>query len=416
MTRAQPVSALRRGLLASVLLVAVSAPAIAEAAPHHRLATHWVGAWEGSPASGGPASADQSYRLYVHTSIGGASLRLRFSNRYGAAPLTLRDVTVALPVTPVLPDLAANTLRHVRFAEGNAITIAPGRDELSAPVPLRLRGQAWLAVSFYAPGTYATTTYHQNAWGLSWQTLAGDGDHSADASGSSFRRPVNSWTFLTGVDVMAPTSVSTVVALGDSITDGVASVPEGNTRWPDLLNDRLAALPGGQHFSVVNAGIGGNLVSKDVDDATVGQAGDQRMQWDVFNEPSVSTLILFEGVNDIGKGMSAATIETAYQRILVAAHQRGIRMLISTLTPTAGKVSNEHMNYATLAGTRNQVDQWIESHRSWFDGIVHFGEVVENPLAPETWSPAYTAGDQTHPNPLGLKVMADSIPLRLFQR
>jgi lysophospholipase L1-like esterase len=406
-----------------VLLLVLLAPALthwsaaqAKTPRQHSVTLHWVGAWEGSPESGGAMSEDQSYRLFVHASTGGPSLRLRFSNRYGRTPLSLRDVTVALPITPLTPAVQAATVRPVRFAKGNSLTIAPGEDAISAAVHLRLAGSSWLAVSFFAPGSYPTTTYHQDAWGLNWQTLAGDGDHAGDASGKSFRRPYDSWTFLSGVDVLAPTTVSTVVALGDSITDCVASVPDGNTRWPDLLNDRLAAMPGGQHFSVVNAGIGGNLVSKDRDgNANVGQAADKRMRWDVFDEPDVSTLILFEGVNDIGKGVTAAGLERAYRQILLAAHQRGIRVLISTLTPTAGKVSNEHMDYATLAGTRDQVDHWIADHRSSFDGVLHFGEVVEDPLAPQTWNPAYSAGDQTHPNPLGLKVMADSIPLSLFR-
>lgn len=377
---------------------------------------HWVGAWEGSPDSGGAASDNQSYRLFVHTSIGGRWLRLRFSNRYGRTPLVLRDVTVALPVTPLMSAVQGNTIRQVHFTTGNSLTLAPGQDGVSVPVHATVPGASWLAVSFYAPGSYSATTFHQNSWGLNWQTLAGDGDHAADASGQSFRRPVDSWTFLTAVDVMAPTTVTTVVALGDSITDGVASIPDDNTRWPDLLNARLATDPRGQRFSVVNAGIGGNLVSEDRPASlSVGQAADERMRWDVFDEPHVSTVILFEGVNDIGRGVAATRIEAAYERILAAAHQHGIRVLISTLTPTAGKVSNEHADYATLAGTRDQVDRWIVSHRAPFDGVLHLGEVVENPLAPQTWNPAYGAGDQTHPNPLGLKVMADSIPLRLFR-
>jgi lysophospholipase L1-like esterase len=35
-------------------------------------------------------------------------------------------------------------------------------------------------------------------------------------------------------------AAATVVALGDSITDGNGSTPGANTRWPDALAERLA--------------------------------------------------------------------------------------------------------------------------------------------------------------------------------
>jgi hypothetical protein len=46
--------------------------------------------------------------------------------------------------------------------------------------------------------------------------------------------------------------------------------------------------------------------------------------------------------------------------------------------------------------------------------VLRFATVVANPLDPELWNPLDTVGDQLHPNPLGLQVMADSVPLRLL--
>ena len=55
-----------------------------------------------------------------------------------------------------------------------------------------------------------------------------------------------SWLVLTGVDVLAPRPVNAVVAVGDSITDGVGSAPDADERWTDALSRRLAAA-GGTH-------------------------------------------------------------------------------------------------------------------------------------------------------------------------
>jgi hypothetical protein len=100
-----------------------------------------------------------------------------------------------------------------------------------------------------------------------------------------------------------------------------------NMRWPDLLNRRLRAATGThQRFSVVNAGINGNLVSDEKGGlANYGEPGYLRVGRDVFAEPHVSTLIIFEGVNDVATGQSADKIEAAYEWILSEAHQRGIR-------------------------------------------------------------------------------------------
>lgn len=378
-------------------------------------AAHWVGAWAAAQQSGGPSATDKTYRQLIHTSIGGSSLRLRFSNAYGHKPLVLRDVTVALPSTPTGPGLDAKSVRHVRFASGASVTIPPGKEARSLPLSFDVPADKWLAVSFYAPGEHTSTTYHSQAWGVNWESLPSGTSQASDPSGSSFL-PSFSWTYLAGLDVTAPMSVSTIVALGDSITDCMLSVPHANTRWPDLLNDRLVAQPGGQRFSVVNAGINGNEISEDYGDtADSGEAGMTRIARDVFSVPNVSTLIVFEGVNDIAQGVGADQIIGAYERIIGAAHQRGIRVLISTMTPTLGAMGAGHPNTDTFRNTRQKLNSWLEKNQRRFEGLLHFGEVVQDPVVTDIWNPLYTEGDQTHPNPLGLKVIADSIPLGLLR-
>lgn len=367
--------------------------------------THWVGAWMAGSQSNGPASDDQTYRLLVHTSTGGRSVRLRFSNAYGTAPLVLRHVTVALPArtTAPGPDVVPASVRPVRFGRADTVTVPAGQDRRSSPVAFDVPADGWLAVSFHAPGSAPTTTYHMDAWSLSWQSPPGTGDQVADTAGAALSVPSYSWTYLTGVEVTAPRTVSTVVALGDSITDCVASAPELNQRWPDLLNRRLAARPGTRRFSVVNAGINGNELTEDRGgNADYGAAGVRRLERDVFSVPGVSTLILFEGVNDIGSGRTTAQVVAAYERVVRAAHARGLRVLVSTLTPLP------------LSGTstRSEVNAWVLAHARLFDGVLHLGEVVQAPGAAELWHPLYGAGDETHPNPAGVQLMADSIPLQ----
>jgi hypothetical protein len=160
--------------------------------------------------------------MLIHTSIGGSELRLRFDNSYGTRPVTLRDVTVALPTSGVSSSVVPGTLRHVRFASGDSTTITVGAGVRSLPLTFAVPADAWIAVSFYAPGDYSKTTHHGTAWGLNWTTPGGGGDHAADVDGSAFI-PATEWTYLSGLDVVAAQDVSTIVTLGDSITDGLSA-------------------------------------------------------------------------------------------------------------------------------------------------------------------------------------------------
>ncbi|MBO7942913.1 SGNH/GDSL hydrolase family protein, partial [Streptomyces sp. S9] len=56
--------------------------------------------------------------------------------------------------------------------------------------------------------------------------------------------------YLSGIYVESARRARSVVAFGDSITDGAASTPNRNRRWPDALAERLA--PRG--IAVLNAG------------------------------------------------------------------------------------------------------------------------------------------------------------------
>lgn len=65
-----------------------------------------------------------------------------------------------------------------------------------------------------------------------------------------------------------------------------------NTRWPDVLAERLA----GSGIGVLNAGISGGRLLKD----GMGRAGLVRASRDVFAQPGVKAVIVKFGTNDIG--------------------------------------------------------------------------------------------------------------------
>ena len=143
--------------------------------------------------------------------------------------------------------------RAVTFGGAAVVTVSRGQDALSDPVDLALPALAHLAVTVHVPeGAGASTIHdvgHQTAY-----FLRGDATMVAVFPAGE---PKASRHFLTGVEVEAGRGAGTVVVLGDSMTDGVGSTPDGNARWPDALATRLQAHPSTASIAVVNAGIAG---------------------------------------------------------------------------------------------------------------------------------------------------------------
>src|SRR5207247_6861873 len=106
-----------------------------------------------------------------------------------------------------------------------------------------------------------------------------------------------SWYYLSGLDVRSSGSAGTLVAFGDSITDGVQSTVGGNDRWPNDLARRLDTV-GGPTLSVADGGIGGNRVL--TASRCCGASAEARFARDALDQPGVRDVIVLEGINDIG--------------------------------------------------------------------------------------------------------------------
>ena len=76
-----------------------------------------------------------------------------------------------------------------------------------------------------------------------------------------------------------------------------------NRRWPDVLGRRLRAA--GRSLAVVNAGITGNRVLRRGTDGggpgAYGPAALERLDNRRIGQQGVTTVILLEGINDIGR-------------------------------------------------------------------------------------------------------------------
>ena len=83
-------------------------------------------------------------------------------------------------------------------------------------------------------------TWHAASFMTSYITDPGAGDHTADQDDEAFPHSTTSWFYLAGLEVRRA-DAATVLAFGDSITDGFFSNINGNDTWPDDLQRRLIA-------------------------------------------------------------------------------------------------------------------------------------------------------------------------------
>ncbi|HTW73326.1 MAG TPA: SGNH/GDSL hydrolase family protein [Steroidobacteraceae bacterium] len=348
--------------------------------------------------------------MIVRTSIGGSRVRVQLSNAFGAAPLPIGAAHIAL--SGAGSAIVAASDRVLTFSGQPSVLIPVGAEVLSDPVDLRIAPLTRLAVSVYVAGQTADPTEHLT--GLHTTYISGTGDFTAAASlpDASTRQ---SWYWLSGVDVLAPSGTGLIVAFGDSITDGVNSTPDTDRSWVGQFAQRLLAGSARGNWAVIDEGISGNRLLND----GIGTAALARLDRDVFSQPGVRWLIVLEGINDIGfphlPGVQSAGEVTARElidaqkQIIERAHLRGIRVMGATLTPFGGAA------YYSDSGesVREAVNQWIRTAHA-FDAVVDFDAVVRDPQNPRYIRTSFNDTDHLHPNDAGYRAMADAIDVAVF--
>ncbi|MER7949024.1 SGNH/GDSL hydrolase family protein [Streptomyces sp. NPDC096079] len=418
---------LRRSALAllTTATLTLAPAALADSGRHGADGTAWRGAWAASPQSAsapfGPnwstkGFADQTVRQVVRVTATGTRTRIELTNRYGTGPLRITGATVAR--TAAGEGTARNavepgSVRTLRFGGRTSVTIPAGETLRSDAVTLPVKAFEQLTVTLYLADATGPATFHSFSSATSYRA---EGDHRADLSGTAFRETGSSWYFLSGVEVSGGRDTARrdgVVTFGDSITDGVGSTANADNRYPDELAERLAAA--GRPRAVLNHGIGGNQV---VNDTTwAGEKALHRFRKDVLTEPGVRTVVILEGINDIGGSgptfpggptpeVSVEKLIEGHRTLIREAHAKGLKVIGATLTPVKGSGYFTAVNEAK----REAVNHWIRTSGA-YDAVVDFDRAVADPSDPDRILPAYDSGDALHPNDAGYTAMAGALDL-----
>lgn len=424
---AAAVGAARAAALAAAILLSAAADAQALArqpAPPARQSVppdRWVSTWTSSLFAAPPhiqANANdaapiiltgRTLRQIVRASIGGTGARIRLSNEYGDRPLVITSAHIALSRGQAAID--ATTDRVITFDGRASVVIRAGASIVSDAVSLAIPSHADLAVSIFIADSARGTTRHLAAHQTNYRSAPGDfaaTDFAPDTT-------TTSWHFLAGLDVVNAAASGVIVAIGNSITDGTGTTTDANTRWPNVLAQRLLASKESPK-AVVNAGIGGNRV------LTTGHGASalERFDRDVLMQPGVTHVIVLEGVNDITRGTKAADARdeitadeliAGHKQMIVRAHERGVVIFGATLTPIGGMGGLTPERVAKWAA----LNAWIRTSGA-YDGVIDFDRATRDPADSTRMLPAFDSGDHLHPSDAGYKAMGDAIDLTLFRK
>lgn len=364
---------------------------------------HWVGTWAAAPQmpmrSFMPYNnemTNRSVRQIVKVSVGGDIVRLKLSNEESTEPLVIKSVYIA--VSTDSSDIEPASAEYLRFAGKRGVEIPPGKAVLSNAVRFSLKPLQRLAITINYKKAPKEPTVHQGSRTTTYITR-GYTDPYADFK-MAFRE--NHWFNIAAVEVYN-VQASSIAIIGNSITDGKNSTDNAQNRWPDVMSEELNAPKAplrGLNAGVLNLGIGGNCV---VEQGSIGPLAKDRFDRDILMQQGVKSVIVFEGINDLGHSRDGKTtarlLIEQYREMIRKAHLHHLKIYGATITPMKGT------GYYTAGHEegRRIVNEWIRSSKE-FDGVIDFDELMRDPADREAMRKEWQS-DWLHPNAEGYKMM-----------
>lgn len=383
---------------------------------------HWIATWGAAqqlaPAAevgGGPEMPEeappdfdaalttvsaQTVRMVARSTVGGTAVRVALSNSFGHAPVHVGGAFL--------------DATRLTFGGLDTVVLPTGALIYSDPLEYDVCPQTDLLVSLYLPDEDVTPTVHPVGLRTAW--LA-PGDQAA-APELRDATDFQSYLWLTGIDVLAPPTAATVIAIGDSLVDGMETTPDADAPWPSVLSRRLAADAGLPPRAVINMGIAGNRVLRETDG--MGASALARFDRDVLARPGARWIILFAGGNDAIFGAmpgmpesehaTAADIITGYRMLIARARLHDLRVVGCTWPPIGGAP----IFTPEFEDVRQQVNHWIRRSGE-FDAVTDLDAALRDPANPTTMPAELLSSDGVHPNDAGHAAIAEVFDLDLFR-
>ena len=375
----------------------------------------WVGSWSTAPqlveprnVPPAPGLTGNTLRQIISPSLGGKSIRLKFSNAFSDLPVEMISVEIAIVTEQ--PLVKTSTVKTLKFNGSPEVTMPAGEAVFSDALAFEFEARDRLAITIKFGKTAEKITGHPGSRTTSYLVEGNENKENAFENAIT----TDHWYIINTLDVMAGKEASAVAILGNSITDGRGSGTNKQNRWPDILAERLTQHSRTKNIGVLNMGIGGNAVLR----GGLGPTGLNRFDRDILNQSSIKYLIILEGVNDLGATPDSTAafkvankLIEAYKTMIKKAHAQNIKVYGGTITPI--QKSFYYKDFREQA--RQKVNNWIRNS-SAFDAVIDFAKVLESPEEPNVIAKNLQSGDYLHPNEKGYEVMGEAVDLSLFKK
>lgn len=362
----------------------------------------------------------RTLRLVVPVNVKTTSLRVRFSNRCGSAPITIGAASLA--VCDAEGTLQPGTLVPLIMDGVLDFMLPPGQDAWSDACCLALEPGSHLALNLYYPtdekvssGNWLGRSAQRSHFGnfSADLCLPGPGLVSRVARTVIVTDMTVAITTVGQIDALCEDAGRVVGCFGDSV------VQQCNWTAPleKLLHRRY---PGS--LSLCNLGISGNKLlrpSPPEMGGLFGQAGVDRLEHDLLGVNGLTHAVLALGANDLGHpgshGMPADELLTmaeysgAMGDLAGRLHARGIKVYGATITPRAITKPYDE----TREVLRHQLNAWVRT-AGCFDAVLDFDRVLARPDSKPGIRDGCVLPDGLHPSPYGGLLLAKSIDLELF--
>lgn len=356
----------------------------------------WAGTWATAVEFTGPGDmpktslSNRSLREIVKVSIPGDELRMQLSNIHSKEPVEIKSVFIANPTDSC--DIDEKSAKYLTFNGKKSVTIAPGEAVFSDDVKYHLDPLQRLAITVnYGENTPVNASSHRGSRTTSY-IINGEAKPKTKFSDAE---KLEHWYNISCIDVKTDNPTECIAIIGNSITDGRGSTTNMQNRWPDFLANAL-----GGNVGVLNLGIGGNAVVK----GGISEPAVVRFDRDVLGQTGVTSVVIFEGVNDIGGKRPnhqeiVKNIIDAYTNFIAKSKEAGKKVYIATITPYKNSFYEDHFSEAA----RLTLNDWIRANKD-IDGVIDFDEIVRDPANPSSLKSEYS-DDWLHLNPAGYEAM-----------
>lgn len=391
----------------------------------------WYSAWAMSHNARVVANmSGRTVRQVLTPSIAGDSVRVKFENTMGEAPVTFSGASLGLTAQGAA--IREGTLKRLTFGGQPGITLAPGTGAYSDPVSIKFAARQQLTLNLEVQSAADVSTHHVGLR-INWSS---PGARAFDILPAGFDPlpevpPANTgqWPFywVAALDVKSETATGSIVLFADSITDGRCSTrdekgivrPNLDQRWGDALIVRLAERAKKEpafHKAVVITSISGNRVLGRGN----GPSAFERLERDVFDRSGVTHVVFFMGTNDIAGGFTAEQVRAGIQQIIALTRARGLKIIGVTAVPR-GRPAPAAGWSGEMEKQRLALNTWIRT-QAGFDGVIDFDALMKRgplvklndgnyaPAMPDDWN-----CDGTHPNAAGYRAMGEFVDLNLFR-